>query len=152
MINKKIPFVLIKTVINWYNKLQGVVRWNGAVSSTMHITSGVRKGGVLSPALFNLYADVLIGALREFNHGCYLKGTFIGCILYADDVLLLSASLNDLQQMLYKCMNVAETIGVKFNSAKSKCIVIGQNHCCIDKLGQLIFCNSVLKWDDKFKY
>ena len=52
---------------------------------------------------------------------------FIGCIMYADDLLLLSASVVDLQIMLDKCDVCGNELGIKFNSNKSKCIFIGPN-------------------------
>jgi len=39
-----------------------IVKWNGCFSDSCVITSGIRQGGILSPALFNIYADVLLQA------------------------------------------------------------------------------------------
>jgi len=48
---------------------------------------GVRQGGVFSPLLFNLYVDDLICRLELSNLGCCINGIYLGCIMYADDVL-----------------------------------------------------------------
>jgi hypothetical protein len=45
--------------------------------------------------------------------------------MYADDILLLSASLIDLQSMLDTCGSEGSLLGMSFNAKKSHCLVIG---------------------------
>lgn len=133
------------------SKINGCCKWNGTYSSCVNVTSGVRQGGVLSPALFNLYVNCLIVALRKLDHGCHLHGMYVGCIMYADDLLLLSGSMIDLQLMLNKCSEVGEDLGITFNAKKSKCIVVG-NISPPSAMANLEFNKVVLQWDSKFKY
>ena len=71
------------------------VRWNATFSDTLRVRSGVRQGGVLSPiSLFNIYADVFISNVIASNSGCYLSRTCVACIMYADDLILLSPSVS----------------------------------------------------------
>jgi len=67
-----------------------VVKWNGVFSYPFSVYCGVRQGGVLSPLLFNIYVDDLIHQLEASNYGCYVTGKFFGCIMYADDLLVVS--------------------------------------------------------------
>ena len=65
--------------------------------------SGVRQGGILSPLLFAVYIDGLVVQLQESGFGCRLHGLYAGCILYADDIILLAHTSYALQKMLDIC-------------------------------------------------
>src|SRR5207244_2509204 len=69
----------------------------------------------------------IIQCLQQAGNGCRLFNTFIGRIMYADDILLLSASVIDLQKMLDTCGNIGCDLDIKFNSNKSMCMSIGSN-------------------------
>ena len=59
----------------------------------------VQQEGVLSPYLFSVYIDDLIKELRQSGHVIIHVGTvFVGCILYADDIVLLSGNCYGLQK------------------------------------------------------
>ena len=51
------------------------------------------------PLFFNLYVDDLLVDLESKKLGCCVADTYVGCIMYADDILLLSASVVVLQSM-----------------------------------------------------
>jgi len=72
---------------------------------------------VFSPALFNVLPTCFIDELKASGLGC-LFGMFVGCFMYADDIILLSGSLNDLQSMLSVCFNVSSQLLLKFNTNK----------------------------------
>ena len=72
-------------------------------SRSFHIRAGVRQGGLLSPTLFAIYMDVLINRLRNCGVGCRLLDIFYGCLLYADDIVLLTHSVNSMRVMLAVC-------------------------------------------------
>ena len=78
------------------------------------IRSGVRQGGVLSPSLFSIYIRPLIDSLKKSDLGCHVYGVYVGCIVYADDVILLSASVLHLQKMLDICSDQAADTDIVF--------------------------------------
>ena len=74
---------------------------SGAFPSLQKAFRGDRQGGILSPIFFNIYVDELIGLLRSTNGGWHIAYVFIGCIMYADDLILLSPCVAGLQSMLF---------------------------------------------------
>ena len=72
--------------------------------------------------------DVLINRLRNAGIGCKLAQQFVGCVLYADDILLLAHSLNAVRQMLRICEEFATEFDMKFNSSKSVVMRIGERY------------------------
>ena len=112
LLKRNLPVYFVNCVCNWYSKLSAAVKWNGKISEYFKVNSGVRQGGILSPFLFNIYVNSIITLLCEKDMGCHIGNMYIGCIMYADDLLLLSASVVVLQRMLNVCGDIAGTLGV----------------------------------------
>jgi hypothetical protein len=126
LIKCNIPLDLLHLLINWYDKCSALVRWNGALSRCVELLCGVRQGGVLSPILFALYVDNIIVRLRYANLGCSIHNVYIGCVMYADDLLLLSASVSTLQRMINICADEISYLDMRFNVSKSAVIRVGK--------------------------
>ena len=67
----------------------------------------VAKRSPISATAELLLIDILIGSLLDTCVGCWVKQMYVGCIVYADDVILLSPSVNCLQMMPNTCRNVS---------------------------------------------
>jgi hypothetical protein len=80
----------------------------------------------LSPILFNIYVDDLLHNLEVSNLGCHVGSYYYGCIMYADDLLLLSASISDMKCMLDICALYGDTNNILFNQSKSSCLKVGK--------------------------
>jgi hypothetical protein len=61
--------------------------------------SGIRQTSSLSPSLFNIIMNIFIVRLRALHCGCSSDCHFLGCILYAGDIVLLSAAVDGLQKV-----------------------------------------------------
>jgi len=147
---KNLSLIFINIIINWYQKLSVVVKWQGAYSLPLTVHSGTKQGSIISSIIFNMYVDCMISNLKSSKYGCHLCQKYIGCIMYADDLLLLSASVIELQCMLEICADVGSQLSVKFNSSKSKCISIGPNK--INNIADMTMNGNVIQWVDKLKY
>lgn len=86
---------------------------------------GVRQGCSLSPTLFNLYINELAEKLNQSSNipGLSLGDTEVKCLLYADDLVLLSPTREGLQQSLEVLKDFCHTWALKINHQKTKIMV-----------------------------
>ena len=99
MIDSIVAIVNYK-VVNYCSSLSigivqcsGVARWNSCVSRLFSFTCGASRWSPFTYTLFAVYVDDLIRKLVEPGLGCSVGSENIGCLFYADDIVLLSWSL-----------------------------------------------------------
>jgi hypothetical protein len=146
-----VPVDLIMVFWYWFQHLYAVVVWYDIISEQFDVKSGVRQGGVASCWIFNLVIDGLIDKLECSGFGCYFQSVFAGCVLYADDVLLMSASLTKLQSMLDLCEEFVKECGLLFNVSKSVCFVVGKDCELMNKPPMLMY-NECIMWGKECCY
>ena len=130
LISRNAPICFINVLHNWYAKSMCRVKWGNLLSIPFSLQGGVRQGGVLSPLLFSIYVDDILKKLENF--GCYLHGTSMSAFMYADDLILLSPSVVELQRMVDLCCVEFEGLDLQLNCSKSVCMRIGprwHKHC-----------------------
>ena len=91
------------------------------------IAKGVRQGCILSPCLFNLYAEYIMrnAGLEETQAGMKIAGRNINNLRYADDTTLMAESEKALKSLLIKVKEESEKVGLKFNIQKTKIMTSG---------------------------
>jgi len=134
----------VQLLQDWYQKCCVYVRWDGVYSDPFPVTSGLRQGSILSPLLFSVYIDILVAELSKSQSGCYVHGIFLGCILYADDIVLLSLSIRSLQHMLDISIAAIHNLDLRFNVSKSACCRFGPRY--------RILCDVLLLGSERLKY
>jgi len=89
------------------------------VSRQFQILAGVRQGGMLLPSLFAVFIDSIVCKLRLAGDGTSIGTHYLGCMLYADDIMLV-------------CNLGREMLDLFFNIAKSVALRIGPRfkHVC----------------------
>jgi len=125
-------------------------RFNGAFSKTLCVQSGVRQGGCISPAIFNMFVNAFIVQLRKLSVGCHIGTEFVGCLLCADDIILLSPSIVGMQRMLDKCSEVTSVLSLQFNASKSHCIAFGKTSKF--SLPVMVLNGTTWCWNSSVKY
>ena len=150
LIGKGLPARLVKLVVVWYGKTFSVTKWNNSLSDPISIKSGIRQGGILSPILFNMYIDVIINALEISDNGCHIGKTYVGCVVYADDIILLSASVSRLQDMINTCVKKGAELDIIFNANKSKLFSVGPS--CNNQYCNLVLGSDSIEWVKELKY
>ena len=91
------------------------------------IEKGVRQVCIVSPCLFNSYADYIMRntGLEEAQAGIEIAGRNINNLRYADDTTLTAESEAELKSLLMKVKEKSEKIGLKFNFQKTKIMASG---------------------------
>ncbi|XP_016350301.1 uncharacterized protein LOC107695035 [Sinocyclocheilus anshuiensis] len=101
------------------NSYQGI-----CVNSNLGKRRGVRQGCSLSPTLFNIYINQLANALEHAPiQGLTLHDTEIKCLLYADDLVLLSPTKEGLQDSLNLLEDYCQTWALTVNLQKTKVMI-----------------------------
>ncbi len=117
--------MVVNVFMSWFRNLSGQVRWNNHLSNSFDIHSGLPQGSLLSPKIYNFVMDSILYSLQESGYGCYVNLAFAGALAYADDLVLLSASLTGLQKLLDVCTEVAGMYDIVFNVTKSVAGFVG---------------------------
>ena len=91
------------------------------------IRKGVHQGSILSPCLFNLYAEYIIrnAGLDATQAGVKISKRNINNLRYADDTTLIAESEEELKSLLLKVKEESEKVGLKLNIQKTKIMASG---------------------------
>jgi len=150
LMDRKVPRFFIEILISWYEKLNSVVRWNDVISNSFNVTSGVRQGGILSPILFAVCVDDLLTKLGNSKMGCFISALCCNSFMYADDLILLSITVHDLQSLVDISADEITSIGLNVNCSKTFCIRIGSRHTVQPKC--ILIHSRSIAWVSELRY
>ena len=122
-----IPDHLTCLLRNLYAGQEARVRTGHGTKDWFQIGKRVRQGCILSPCLFNLYAEYIIGnaGLEEAQAGIQIAGRNINNLRYVDDTTLMAESEEELKSLLMKVKEESEKVGLKLNIQKTKIMASG---------------------------
>ena len=121
-----IPDHLTCLLRNLYAGQESTVRTGHGPNRTgldwFQIGKGVHQGCILSPCLFNLYAEYIMrnAELEEAQAGIKISGRNINNLRYSDDTTLMAESEEELKSLLMKVKEESEKVGLKLNIQKTK--------------------------------
>ena len=116
-----IPDHLTCLLRNLYVGHEATVRTGHGTTDWFQIRKGVRQDCILSPCLFNLYAEYIMKntGLEETQTGIKIAWRNINSLKYADDITLIAETEEELNSFLMKVKEDREKVGLKLNIQKN---------------------------------
>ncbi len=109
---------------NMYDNAKFCVKLPGGITKSFKLEKGIKQGNTLSPYLFNLYLNDINQILTRQECGSPSLGEHeVKCLLYADDLLILSEMAQGLQNELNKLNIYCKTCRLKLNIKKTKVVI-----------------------------
>ena len=107
---------------NLYAGQEATVRTGHGTIDWFQIRKGVHQGCILSPCLFNLYEEYIMGNARldEAQSGIKISGRNINNLRYVDDTTLIAESEIEQKSLLMKVKEESEKVYLKLNIQKTK--------------------------------
>ena len=111
----------------YYESSKGFLKINDKLlqSIPINISRGVKQGGILSSFMFNIFINDLIKDVLSMNTGLHLDSINYSILSYCDDIILLSTSLRQAQNMVDTCNNYGNRWNLTFNEKKSNILHTG---------------------------
>ncbi|XP_052808975.1 uncharacterized protein LOC128237452 [Mya arenaria] len=112
-------FTALKSI---YNTVSSCVRVNSLKTEWFDVDCGLRQGCILSPLLFNLFINDLSIYLKSFGVGVPVNDDRVCIIMYADDIVLLAESADEMQLLLSALGDWCSINNMHVNSTKSNIV------------------------------
>ena len=122
-----IPGHLTCLLKNLYAYQEATVRTGHGTTDWFQIGKGVCQGCILSPCLFNFYAEHIMrnAGLEEAQAGIKIAGRNVNNLRYAEDTTLMAESEEELKSLLMKVKEESEKVGLNLNIQKTKIMASG---------------------------
>ena len=142
MRKRGIPEAMVRAVMSLFEGAKTRVRVGLKLSEEFEVKVGVHQGSTLSPLLFVIVVDMITESVRN---------GLMSEMLYADDLVLASETMEGLREKFWKWKEAFESKGLKVNLGKTKVVVSGaEGEVTMSKVdpcgicGKEVMANSVL--------
>ena len=126
LIELNIHPAIIRAIIVYYENSEIMINLNNEYSEQFKSTVGVRQGGVLSPRLFAIYIHELLKTISKMCIGLRVGNIGIDVIGYADDILIVSNVLSNVQKMLNEVDSYCNDNEIKVNGDKTVLLIFNK--------------------------
>ena len=126
LVNYGITGKFYEILKNMYQEDKVGIKINESISPLIETMNGVRQGCVLSPTLFNIFMSDLPNKLCKDDNVKLDDNTNINCLLWADDIVLLSESEDGINRLLQDLHRYTEINQLKVNTEKTKCMIFNK--------------------------
>ena len=115
---------LLRVIRDMYDKVKSCVRHCNSFSEFFECSIGLRQGEVISPVMFSMFLEDLELFLQDdINSGLSIDDITIILLLFADDMVILGKSPQDLQNSIDLLQSYCEKWGLSINVKKTKVVV-----------------------------
>ena len=121
----------LDVIKNIYKNVTSCIKIDGKLSPEFDSQTGVRQGCIMSPLLFNIFMSDLPDFLNQEDNVSLNNDLNINCLIWADDILILSKTESGLKSSLGKLDDYCKTNDLTVNIDKTKCM-------SFNKTGRLI--------------
>ena len=128
----------LRTIQSMYSNVQYSVKLQGGISRPFASTVGLKQGCVLSPSLFNLYMSDFPDIFDSTCDLVTLKDSNLSCLMFADDVVLMSESSQGLQHCLNRLASYCNKWNLTINTSKTKIIIFNKGGHKISRFNFLL--------------
>ena len=134
-----------------YDNVRSCVQLNGLLTETFGIARGVKQGCLLSPTMFSIFINNLADVLRDANLGINVDDVIVNLLMYADDIVLLAESEENLQRMLDLVYEWCRKWRLEVNIAKTNIVHFRRKQVAATN-ALFKFGDQPLCFADKYKY
>ena len=113
---------ILNAIQSLYDNVQCTVKVKELFSPWFPVSHGVKQGCKISPTLFSVYTNHLAQEIKSLNCGVTLDDIMISVFLYADDIVLISPTAENLQLMLNTLNSWCRKWKLTVNPEKNKVI------------------------------
>ena len=135
-----------------YSKNQIFVKLSNGLLKPFITTIGLKQGCVFSPILFNLYIDRICSIFDESCAPVKLQNMDLNCLLWADDLMIVSRSSTGLQHAINKMSQFYQSIGLEINIKKTKIMIMNKRGLKLDQLYSFHLNGNSLEIVDQYQY
>ena len=142
----------LNLIIDLYAKTKCSIKSGNHITEFFNYEKGVRQGCPLSPLLFNLFINDLVGIINKNSNSNINLNTSnkINALLYADDLVLISESKEGLQRQIDTLQEYCQKWKLKINTDKTKTMVFNRGNKIINANFKVD--NSPIENVKRFKY
>jgi len=105
------------------------ISFGGELSEEFPVTTELRQGDAISPALFNIALESIMRIVISQAKGIEIKDNqHLTAVAYADDIVLLAETVNDLKNTTDILLKEGKKTGFKINETKTKCMIVSRHN------------------------
>ena len=135
-----------------YNGNKIYIKLADGLVEPFETTVGVKQGCVFSPILFNLYINKICSIFDQSCDPVQLNNMNLNCLLWADDLFLVSKTARGLQNSINKMHQFYSSVGLEVNIKKTKVMVFNKSGRKLENIFEFKLDGKCLEITDEYQY